>query len=153
MPNVEIYIPLASYLKKYQLGECGGDVLYINQKHEIGIIVLALLKQQPDHTFKSRKCPEPNEMVLSIADRLCNDKGRGKFLHEEGKKMIARKIRKMFLFDLRFYVRQNHLDFGTPEKYALRNFFEKYKISEDDFDEGSMYRDYTRWKKERKVEN
>ncbi len=150
MPNVEIYVALDPHLKKYQLRECGGDKLFINQRSEIGIIVIALLEPVPDHTFRARPDgPDKNEVIISISDRLCNG---GRFLHEEGQKIIARKIRKMFLCDLRLYIRQNHLDFGTPEKYALRNFFDKYGITDDDFDESSMYRDYNRWKRSKKID-
>lgn len=155
MPNyVEIRIELEPHLIKYVASSFPERQLNVTKTSEIGIFILAMLTNDADEKAleRMRRPRANNEISIMICSRYTEHKERGKFLTAAAVDMIKKKIRSMFITDLRLYVRQAHLDWGINEKDALRNYFKKYEITEDDFQEESMYRDYSRWKKSKKID-
>lgn len=149
----EICIELDPHLIKYIAGTFPDQKVIVRKTNEFGIFVLAMLEDRPAEPLKPRtREPQPNELVLQICDTYTRESSTGKYLSHYAIDHIRRKLNKMFRTELREYVRRQHLETGIEEKYALRNFFRHYKITEDDFSEESMYRDYTRWKKSKKID-
>lgn len=148
---VSIYIELPVYLLKYIHGVCGQDYLTVKRTDELGTYILANLRPRPGVGFENQNKPGPNKLHLRISDRLTREVSNGKFLSDAAALNIKRKILSMFEDDLRHFVRKKHLDIGVDQVKLLRSFFQKYRIDEDDFKEGSMYRNYTRWKATKKI--
>jgi hypothetical protein len=116
----------------------------------MGIFILGMLQKEPDpeERFDLRR---EDCLVLRFYDRRMRDINKGKFLSTKAKDHVRRKWTKMFKRAICEYVRKQNLDTGIHEKYAMRNFLRQYNITEEDYAEESMYREYHRWKAENKV--
>jgi hypothetical protein len=149
-----IFIELKPHLVKYVSETLTDQRLIVKKSSDLGNYILSMLKDRPAKPIRPRKAPEaqPNELVLMICDRYTRDSSTGKFLPETAIDNIRRKLELMFRQDLRHYVRQQHLETNIEEKYALRAFMNRYNITEEDFSEESLYRDYNRWKKSKKID-
>lgn len=150
----KIFIELKPHLVKYISETLTDQKLIVKKSSDLGNYILSMLKDRPCKPIRPRRAPEPgaNELVLLICDRYTRDSSTGKFLPDTAIDNIKRQLELMFRQDLRHYVRSEHLKTEIEEKYALRAFFDRYGITEEDFSEESMYRDYNRWKKSKKID-
>lgn len=143
---MKVQIELPVYLVKF-LQTIYGDEYRLNNKEELGIMVLnsLLRKTDPYYQFKKLVYGRPGIYTFIISDQ--DYEMRGCELGEADQIMICRVIDRWFRNNLYRTAVVNQQRFGIPVKKTIINYLDVYGVSEDDLPYSTIRKDFNRKKK------
>lgn len=152
MPSpISVKIPVTSWMKKYlefQSENPKAQTLVFALKHEYNIFLLRLVsnyKREQNLMVVEKQNLKLDSVVkiqLPFSDR--KDVYFYNYLSREAKQKFRAEVELDMLYDFKRYLKVNILK-GVKKKIAIREFFEKRNISEDDIKYESFERKFSRY--------
>lgn len=144
---VSVHIPCKVHVKKYLIGRYG-PYHTMSKKSLLGTILFHLL---------DKKCPKANIQMDDMKQRYDIQvpefyfNSRGFEIGYKKKQYLAICFEKIFFEDMMQSVELAASEYNTKPIEAMRRFLKKYDITEIDVNFDSLYRQYQREKKPKKV--
>lgn len=144
---LKVHIPCKVHVKKY-LQVRYGTSHTMSKKSLIGTLLFHIL---------DKKCPKPEKQLNEFNDKydiLIPEyyfKSCGFDIGYKKKHYLAICFEKIFMEDLLLFIDLSKSSAGLNASESIREFFKSYKITENDVNYDSIYRQYQREKKSKKA--
>lgn len=143
MPSpISVKIEMPVYLKKYLIGQSVNkqEPLEFSTEHDYSLLLVKLASNRPAERIKH------GENTVKI--HLPFNRGKDVYFYNNiginRRKYFREQVRLDFYYEFRTFLKSRIMA-GIERKIAIEEFFEKYKITEDDVKFESFYRNFTRY--------
>lgn len=143
MPSpISVKIEMPVYLKKYLIGQSMNkqEPLEFSTEHDYSLLLVKLASNRTAERIKQ------DENTVKI--RLPFNRGKDVYFYNNigfNRRVFFREqVRLDFYYEFRTYLKKRIME-GIERKIAIEEFFERYKITEDDVKYESFYRNFTRF--------
>ena len=152
MPSpISVKISVASWMKRYlefQSEDGESKILTFSRKHEYNIFIMRLVSNYKRNVVSAKPVDENvklnSEVKINLPFSDRKDVYFYNYLSRASMQIFRAEIELDMLFDFKRYLRTEILN-GKQKKIAIREFFEKHNITEDDIKYESFERKHTRY--------
>jgi hypothetical protein len=137
---IVIQIPVKCYIKKY-LTKRYGVVHQVSKKTFIGLFLLQLLEKKIDRPDK--EAGKGSIYEIEIPEYYFNKNGYS--IDKNKLKYLSVCLERLFFEDFYSFIDNELCKGDLTAKKAIRLFFSIYKITENELNQDSMYRNYQRY--------